>query len=200
MNNLTALEHAVHNCDKCRLGNFSATRVFGEGNPEAGVMIIGESPGREETSSGRLFVGDSGMILDKAFDKLTVNRGDFYFAHVLKCSSPNGRITTDIKQECIPECLSHLKGQIKIIKPKSILALGAGAMQILVDIHSSIGKMRGKALAGPNEALVVSTWHPAYLLRAGKDSKSKQRKLAAEFLSDLKLVLTIAGIPWCEKK
>lgn len=202
MNNLNSLERAVHDCDRCRLGNLAANHIFGEGDPNAAVMIIGESPGREDNSSGRLFTGDVGMLLDKAFAKLSVDRGDFYFAAILKCAVSGSRTSADIKEECIPECFPFLERQIEIIKPKSILALGAVAMQTLVDIHSSIGKMRGTAMAGPNEALVVPTWHPSFILRQGGrgGSKQKQRQAAKEFIDDFKCVLTLAGITWVEKK
>jgi len=202
MNSLNKLESAVHNCDRCRLGSLAANHIFGEGDPNAAVMIVGESPGKEDSSSGRLFKGDAGVLLDKAFVKLSVDRGDFYLANILKCHSRGGRMSTDIKQECIPECFPFLEEQIGIIKPKSILALGAASMQTLIDSHSSIGKVRGMAFAGPNEALVVPTWHPSYILRCGGrgGSKQKQRQAAREFMDDFKCALTLAEVTWEEKK
>lgn len=78
-----------------------------------------------------------------------------------------------------------------------IIALGAMAMQTLVDIHSSIGKIRGKVLAGPRETLVVSTWHPSYILRTGgMGDKKKQRQAAKEFLSDLKIAFDVVGVKY----
>jgi uracil-DNA glycosylase family 4 len=202
MNPLSQIEAQVAVCDQCRLRNTVINRVFGEGDSSASVMIIGESPGREENSAGRPFVGDAGQLLQKAFDKLSVRREDFYISNILKCWIPSNKITTDIKLECIPKCVKFIEAQIEAIQPKVIFALGSTAMQVLVDIHSSIGKMRGKVLAGPHEVLVVSTWHPAYILRCGGmgGDKTKQRRAAKEFISDFRCALDVAGMPYTETK
>jgi len=202
MTELNRIEAQVAGCSKCRLCNMAANRVFGEGDTTADVMVVGEAPGREENSSGRPFVGDAGKLLDKAFDKLSVRRGDFFIANILKCWPPGNKLTTDIKQDCIPTCFPYLEEQIEAIRPKVILSLGATSMQTLVSIHSSIGKMRGKVMAGPRETLVVPTWHPAYILRCGGfgGSKQKQRKAAKEFIADLQCALSVAGVEWVEKK
>jgi DNA polymerase len=202
MTELDKIESRVAVCNECRLCTTAINKVFGEGNPRAACMIVGEAPGREENSAGRPFVGDAGKLLDKAFDKLSVSRPDFFIANILKCWPPGNSLTTDIKQDCIPICIKFLEDQIEAIRPKIIIALGATSMQRLVDIHSSIGKMRGKVMAGPCETLVLPTWHPAYILRCGgmSGSRQKQKRAAKEFIEDMKTALGIAGITWVEKK
>lgn len=201
MTALEILESRIAICDGCHLHKTVINKVPGEGNASAALVIVGEAPGREENSSGRPFVGEAGKLLDKAFEKLSICRGDFFICNLLKCRPPNNSITTDIRDECIPVCAKFLEEQVQAIKPKVLLALGALAMQNLIDVHASIGKMRGKAMAGPAETLVVPTWHPAYLLRLGGiGNKSKQRASAKEFIADFKLALDLAEVRWTERK
>jgi len=194
---LEKLESLVSVCSDCSLCQSVNKRVFGEGNPVAKLMLIGEAPGRDENTSGRPFVGDAGKLLDKALTKLTIKRADLYIANILKCWPPGNRRPEDAESAA---CGKYLEGQIAAIHPPAILAMGASSANFLTKLHASIGKIRGKVLAGPHETKIVPTWHPSYILRCGgmNGSQIKQRQAARDFLEDLKLACDMAGLPWTE--
>lgn len=198
MTDLDRLEGVVAVCGNCDLGKSAETRVFGSGNPHASLMFIGEAPGREENMAGLPFVGDAGELLDKALAKLSVPREMFYIANILKCWPRGNRRPEKFE---LNACIAYLEEQVRIVNPRVIVALGATSAQTLLQIHSSIGKIRGKVMAGPHEKLVVPTWHPAYILRCGGKkggSKTRQKKAAKEFIADLKLAFDLAEVKWEE--
>lgn len=196
MTDLEKLESLVACCDKCGLAETAANKVFGDGDPKAAVMVVGEAPGREENAAGLPFVGDAGKLLNKALAKLGIDRSSLYVTNTVRCWPPGNRKPEKSETGA---CFPWLEAQIAAIKPRAIIALGASAMQTLVDIHSSIGKVRGKVMAGPLETLVVSTWHPSYILRTGgMGDKKKQRQAAKEFIADLMLAFSVAGVKCAE--
>lgn len=189
---LGQLESRVSACTKCGLHETARNKVFGSGNPSAALMIVGEAPGREENASGNPFVGDAGKLLDKALEKLGVPRPSTYVCNIMKCWPPGNRRP---EPDEMAACMGYLEEQISIIKPKIIVALGATSAQALLQIHSSIGKIRGTVMAGPLETLVMPTWHPAYICRmGGMKSKSQQKATAKQFLEDLASACLIAGV------
>lgn len=196
MTDLAQIGALVDACTKCRLAETAENRVFGEGDPNADVMFVGEAPGREENAAGRPFIGDAGKLLDKALTKLGIQRSAVYIANIIKCWPPGNRRPAPDE---MTSCVGYLEEQIAEVKPKSIVALGKTSMQTLVEIHSSIGKMRGKVMAGPGGTLVVPTWHPSYILRCGgMGDKQKQRRAAKEFIADLTLAFEVAGVALVE--
>lgn len=199
MTELERLESIVAHCNKCQLCESATYKVFGEGNPKAKIMFVGEAPGREENASGRPFVGGAGKLLEKAFTKLSIKRSSVYISNIVHCWPPGNRKPTPSETSL---CLPYLESQIKCIKPKVIVALGATSMHALTDQHSSIGKVRGRAFAGPNGVLCVATWHPSYILRLGGigESKRRQKQHAREFLNDIILALNLAGVEYSEVK
>lgn len=189
---LDQLESRVAVCTKCGLHETARNRVFGSGNPTASLMITGEAPGREENACGMPFVGDAGKLLDKALLKLGVPRPSLYVCNIMKCWPPGNRRP---EPDELSACMGYLEEQIGLVKPKIIVALGATSAQALLQIHSSIGKIRGKVMAGPAETLVMPTWHPAYICRmGGMQNKSQQKSTAKQFLTDLASACKIAGI------
>lgn len=197
MTELDRLESIVDVCNKCPLVEMTQNKVFGEGSHKARAMFVGEAPGREENASGRPFVGKAGKLLDKGLAKLEVARESVYVCNICKCWPPGNRKPE--KSE-IADCLPYLEQQIGLIMPKVIIALGATSTQTLLEIHSSIGKVRGKVMAGPHSVLVVPTWHPSFILRLGGiGSKTRQKRAAKEFIADLSLAFKIAGIEHAEE-
>jgi len=189
---LGQLESRISACTKCGLHETARNKVFGSGNPSAVLMIVGEAPGREENAAGVPFIGDAGKLLDKALEKLGVDRASLYICNILKCWPPGNRRPEPNEMAA---CIGYLEEQIGIIKPKIIVALGATSAQALLQVHSSIGKIRGTVAAGPLETLVMPTWHPAYICRmGGMKSKSQQKATAKQFLEDLASACSIAGI------
>lgn len=166
----------IGNCTRCKLHKGRKTIVFGEGNPAAELMLVGEAPGADEDIQGKPFVGRAGQLLMQMIKAIQFERKDVFIANVLKCRPPNNRPPEpDEVQECSP----FLFKQIEIIKPKVVLALGTFSAQLLLNSKSSISLLRNRVYDMPF-AKVIATYHPSFLLR------SPQKK--PEAWEDLKLV------------
>ncbi len=152
----------ICDCDKCALGATRNQFVFGVGDPQANLLLVGEAPGAQEDKLGEPFVGRAGKLLDKMLN--AINRGrskDVYICNVLKCRPPNNRdpLSTEVEQ-----CEPYLLKQIEIIQPKLIVALGRVAGMTLLKIEQPLKEMRGKLHDYFGTPLIV-TYHPAALLR-----------------------------------
>ncbi len=162
---LVDLQQAIRGCLACPLGPGRMHLVFGEGNPRADLMFIGEGPGRDEDHQGRPFVGKAGELLEKMIGAIGLQRGDVYIANVVKCRPPDNRTPTP--QEC-GSCLGYLRRQIELVRPKVIVTLGATPLRELVGVSTGITRVRGQwqRLETPDGATpVMPTFHPAYVLR-----------------------------------
>ncbi len=155
------LNNSISGCMLCKFGETRTNIVFGDGNPNAEIMIIGEAPGKNEDQSGIPFVGDAGKLLDKILEAIHLSRQDVYIANVVKCRPPGNKTPTEV--DFIP-CLPYLKKQIELISPKIILTLGAVPLLALFGKGYQITKVRGQELKY-NGITVIPTFHPAYLLR-----------------------------------
>ena len=158
----------VAGCAKCELHRSRTQTVFGTGNRNADLMVIGEAPGAEEDKRGEPFVGRAGQLLNSMLLALGFKREEVFIANILKCRPPNNR---DPKSEEVDACADYLAAQISALKPKLIVAVGRIAAQNLLGVDTPIGKMRGKPYFvtertnGVNIPVIV-TYHPAYLLRS----------------------------------
>jgi DNA polymerase len=166
----------IGNCTRCKLHRGRKTIVFGEGNPSAELMLIGEAPGADEDIQGRPFVGRAGQLLMQMIKAIQFERKDVFIANVLKCRPPNNRPP---EPDEVHTCSPFLWKQIEIIKPKIILALGTFSAQLLLNSKSSISFLRNRVYEMPF-GRVIATYHPSFLLR------SPQKK--PEAWEDLKLV------------
>ncbi len=177
---LNYLQHQeIGNCLRCKLHRGRKTIVFGEGNPNADLMLIGEAPGAEEDLQGRPFVGKAGQLLMQMIKAIDYERKDVFIANILKCRPPNNRPP---ELDEIHECSPFLWKQISIIQPKLILALGTFAAQTMLNSKSSISLLRNRIYEMPF-GKVLATFHPSFLLR------SPQKK--PEAWEDLKLAKRI---------
>ncbi len=160
---LDTLYEPYKKCLQCPLGFLGRTNVvFGEGNPNADLLFIGEGPGKEEDLQGRPFVGRSGQLLNRALGLVGINRPDVYITNIVKCRPPNNRAPLPIE---IITCMNLLLfNQIKIIRPRIICTLGAIALNSLMQKPFAITKVRGSHLEYKG-TLVIPTYHPAYILR-----------------------------------
>jgi DNA polymerase len=151
----------IKDCLNCPLGYSRTKFVFGDGNPNADIMFIGEAPGAEEDRKGIPFVGRAGLLLNKLLAGININREDVFIANILKCRPPNNR---DPQPAEVQECIPYLQKQIEMIKPKVIVALGRIAAQNLLDNTSALKQMRERLwqYAGVN---MIVTYHPAAILR-----------------------------------
>lgn len=161
-------------CVQCPLGKLGRTNVvFGEGNPDAELMFIGEGPGQDEDRQGRPFVGRSGKLLDKTLELAGIKRSDIFIANIVKCRPPNNRKPTENEAYTCTNLL--LFNQIKIIRPQVICTLGASALQGLLNNYEiKISQLRGKPIVATNlpNIVIMPTYHPAYILRNPKELSS----------------------------
>lgn len=148
-------------CQKCALGQTRTKYVFGVGNPDADVILVGEAPGADEDIQGEPFVGRAGQLLNKILEASGFKREEVYICNILKCRPPGNR--NPLPEE-IEKCEPYLKLQLQIIKPKLILALGKFAAETLLKLRQPLNKMRGKIYTY-NGIKTLVTFHPAALLR-----------------------------------
>jgi len=158
---LKSHKKAIENCTKCSLGKTRTNLVYGAGAPKAGVMFIGEAPGRDEDLKGEPFVGRAGQLLDKILVAVKFKREDVYIANILKCRPPGNR---DPQPDEMTTCMPYLLEQIHIIKPKIICALGRISAQALLNTTTPLGKLR-RRWHEYNGIPFIATYHPAALLR-----------------------------------
>lgn len=176
-NNWEELEEVVKKCRKCRLCETRKNVVFGVGNREADIMLIGEGPGADEDAQGEPFVGKAGKLMNMAFDMLGIKREEVYIANIVKCRPPNNRNPQDDEAE---NCLDYLRNQVILVKPKIIVLLGSVALKNILGKEYGITASRGKWIEKKG-ILYMSTWHPAALLR------DENKKI--DFIKDLKQVI-----------
>lgn len=148
-------------CLECPLGKTRNKFVFGVGNPNAKVMLVGEGPGADEDEQGIPFVGRAGQLLTKILESISFKREEVYIANIVKCRPPGNRTPNPVE---IETCIPYLYKQIEIIEPKLILCLGTTAAVSLLKRKESLGAMRNKVHQF-GEIKVVVTYHPAALLR-----------------------------------
>lgn len=180
-NTLEDICSAVHNCTRCGLCRTRNNPVFGEGDPDARLMFIGEGPGAEEDRLGRPFVGKAGMLLDKMISAMQFTREEVYIANIVKCRPPDNRLPAPEEADL---CIGYLKRQIELIRPEVIVLLGATAVKYLLNVTTGISRMRGRWLSYENIP-VMATFHPAFLLR--------QESAKRETWNDLQQVMARFG-------
>ncbi len=171
---LDELKSALEVFEGCTLKQTASHTVFGDGNPKARLMLIGEAPGADEDREGIPFVGRSGQLLDKMMAAISLNRNDYYICNILPWRPPGNRTPLDSE---IAVCLPFLRKQIDLVDPDYILVLGGSAANSLLGTADTISKMRGHWYDYPKtngkNAKVLASFHPAYLLRtAGQKAKA----------------------------
>lgn len=163
---LKALREEIGDCRRCKLSNRRTNIVFGEGNPSARLMFIGEAPGKEEDLQARPFVGNAGMLLTRLIERMGFKREDVYIANIVKCRPPMNR---DPEIDEIEKCRGFIERQIEIINPAVIMSLGRISVQTLTgDTKLKITAIRGNFFDYKGIPL-MPTFHPAYLIRNPKD-------------------------------
>ncbi len=160
---------AADACRKCAIGCERRHNVYGEGDPCARLMVVGEGPGETEDELGRPFVGRAGQLLDRMLLAIGLPRADVYICNTVKCrptlAGPNGLRNRAPDAREMENCRPFLDEQIEIIAPEVILALGAPAAKSFLGRDFQITRMRGRWYLGPRETPLMVTFHPAYILR-----------------------------------
>jgi len=159
---ISKLKDTVSKCYKCReLSQLRNNVVFGSGNENADLVIVGEAPGADEDKQGLPFVGRAGKLLTDILKAINFSREEVYICNILKCRPPENR--NPLPDE-IENCEPYLFNQLKLIRPKLILALGTFASQTLLRSKEPLGKLRGRFHSYEGIKMMV-TYHPAALLR-----------------------------------
>lgn len=164
-NTLEELQALCEKADVLKTDLKDTNLVFGVGNPNADLMLIGEAPGAEEDKQGEPFVGAAGQLLNKILGAINFERNDVYIANILKHRPPNNRNPLPEERK---RSLPFLLRQIDLIDPKLILCLGKVAAQTLLDNESTLGSMRNKFHSFRGKYELMATYHPAALLRHSK--------------------------------
>mgnify|MGYP006070891545 FL=1 len=171
------LEKSIENCQKCKLCTGRQNIVFGTGNKNADIMLIGEGPGADEDRLGEPFVGRAGKLMNMAFDMLEIKREELYIANVVKCRPPGNR---NPEEDEAMACLDYLRNQVILVKPKIIVLLGSIALKNILGKEYGITASRG-IWVEKKGIWYMPTWHPAALLR--DDTKK------IDFIKDFQKVL-----------
>lgn len=172
------LKNDCINCTKCQLCETRTNVVFGYGNSNAEVMLVGEGPGEQEDLQGKPFVGRSGKLLDSMLKVIGLSREkNIYIGNIVKCRPPKNRDPLPEEQEC---CINWLRNQVSILKPKIIVAVGRIAAMKIIDTNIKITKDHGKFYK-KKKTWMMPTIHPAAILR-----NPKQKSLVEEDFQNLK--------------
>lgn len=160
---------AVDRCRRCEIGTIRQHSVYGEGDPCAAVMVIGEGPGETEDKLGRPFVGRAGALLEKMLLAIGLARDDVFICNTVKCRPTLDDGVRLRNRPPMPDemanCRPYLDEQIEIVRPQAILCLGAPSAKSFLGAKFSISRQRGQWFEGPSGIPLIATFHPAYLLR-----------------------------------
>lgn len=180
---LTAIQEEIGDCTRCPLAYAGRKKiVFGDGDPNARLMFVGEGPGADEDAQGIPFVGKAGQLLNNMIHAMGVKREQVYIANIVKCRPPGNRTPEPVEATT---CSQFLLKQIDVIQPEVIVALGSTAATYLLGVKQSLSGLRGR-WHGCRGAKLAVTYHPAFLLR---DPRQK-----AEAWKDLQMVMKEMGL------
>ena len=190
----SAMREAAKDCDACHLYKRATQTVFGEGPKSATMMLVGEQPGDYEDVAGKPFVGPAGKIMDQALEEAGIDRSQVYVTNAVKHFKwePRGkrRIHQKPNSREIAACRPWLEAELRIVKPKLVVAMGATAAQTIFGPGFRVTRERGKVLSSKLAPRVLATVHPSSLLRQ-PDEESRQREYK-HFVSDLRAALRAA--------
>jgi len=167
---LTDIRSDLGDCTRCWLSRERRHIVFGQGDPGARLVFVGEGPGYDEDRQGEPFVGVAGRLLTRIIEAMNLTREQVYICNIVKCRPPGNR---NPEPDEIQACLPFLKRQIAAIRPDFICALGTIAAQTLLETREPISRLRGRFHEYNGRIKVMPTYHPAYLLR----HKEKKREV-----------------------
>ena len=158
-----SLRDDVSNCTTCDLHQSRTNRVFGVGNKQASLLVVGEAPDEEAGIKGEPFVGPAGHLLNQMLFALGFSRDEVFITNTVKCSLSDERKPTKAE---IESCSAFLSQQIKLVGPKVILCIGAASAKSLLNSNETIGNLRGQVRIHEETSIpIIATYHPAYLMR-----------------------------------
>jgi DNA polymerase len=185
-------------CTRCDLYQSGTPVVWGEGNMDARVMLIGQGPGEQEAKRGRPFIGPAGKMLDQALGAANIDRGKLWITNAIKhwSTTRNERGTLVNRAPKVGEinaCRVWWENEVAIIKPQILVCIGGPAAQAVIDKKFQITKQRGQWFAGPNGEAVIATLHPSYLIRLQAVDQAAFERAWQQVTDDLNLVVARAN-------
>jgi DNA polymerase len=194
-NSLASVRREADDCRACPLWRDATHMVFGEGPPEAALMLVGEQPGDREDRSGQPFVGPAGAVLDDALKQAGIGRSGVYMTNAVKHFKYRQRGKRRIHQRPSATeqaaCRPWLERELELVKPVVVVALGATAAYALIGRATPIGQSRGRPLEGALFSPVLVTAHPSSVLR--ERERDSRREALGAIVSDLRVALTVAA-------
>jgi uracil-DNA glycosylase family protein len=191
---LSTVREAAKDCEACHLYKHATQTVFGEGPKKAPIMLIGEQPGESEDVAGKPFVGPAGKIMNRALKEAGIDRKEVYVTNAVKHFKwePRGkrRIHQKPNSREVAACRPWFEAELRLIKPKLVVALGSTAGQAIFGPSFRVTRERGKLLSSEIAPRVVATVHPSSLLRQ-PDEESRRREYN-HFVADLRVALKVA--------
>jgi DNA polymerase len=192
---LSDVREAARECTACHLYKHATQTVFGEGPKDAAIMLVGEQPGDYEDVAGKPFVGPAGKIMDRALEEAGIDRKEVYVTNAVKHFKwePRGKRRIHQKPNAceIAACRPWLEAELRLVKPKLLVCLGATAAQAIFGPSFRVTRERGKVLSSKFAPRVLATVHPSSLLRQ-PDEQSREREYK-RFVLDLRAALKAAG-------
>ncbi|HXL02905.1 MAG TPA: uracil-DNA glycosylase [Candidatus Atribacteria bacterium] len=180
---LKEIKTEVEVCTLCPLSQSRTKIVFGEGDPDALLMFIGEAPGEEEDRTGRPFVGKAGQLLTKILQSVDLKREEVYIANMVKCRPPGNRTPTQSEMD---SCFPYLEAQIAIINPSIIITLGSTSTLHLLGKKEPISKLRGQWFDWRGGKKIFPMFHPSFLLRYDSRQPGSPRYLTWKDIQEVK--------------
>ncbi|NLJ49349.1 MAG: uracil-DNA glycosylase [Candidatus Atribacteria bacterium] len=180
---LDEIHKEVKSCQLCPLASNRTHTVFGEGNPDAILMFIGEGPGEEEDRTGRPFVGRAGKLLTQILQSVKITREEVFIANMVKCRPPGNR---NPESQEIDACFPYLEAQIAIINPTFLITLGSVPTSYLLNTKEPISKIRGIWQEWRGGKKIFPMFHPSFLLRYNDRSRGSPRYLTWEDIKEVK--------------
>jgi uracil-DNA glycosylase len=177
-------------CTRCDLYKTGTPVVWGEGDPEAKVVFIGQGPGEQESKQERPFIGPAGRLFDRALAEAGIDRAKLWLTNGIKhwattTNARGNRVNRPPRVGEMRACHLWLEGELAIVQPRLIVCLGASAVQALTGKAATMGDIRGKWTDGPDDAAMMATFHPSYLLRLQGADEAAAAATWDIFLADL---------------
>lgn len=170
---MISIRNEIGDCTRCKLSMGRNKIVFGDGDPNARLMFVGEGPGADEDAQGVPFVGRAGQLLNNMITAMGLKREQVYIANVVKCRPPGNRVPEPDEAHT---CMQFLHQQIEVVRPEVLVALGSTAATYLLAAKASLSSLRGRIHSYRGAKLIV-TYHPAFLLRDPRQKKEAWRDL-----------------------
>ena len=181
-------------CTRCDLYKTGTQVVWGEGDPHAQVMFIGQGPGEQEAKAGRPFVGPAGEVLNEALATVGIDRSKLWITNTIKhwattINERGNKVNRAPKAGEVQACRIWLEGELAIAQPKILVCIGAPAAQAVIDKKFKITQSRGQWFKGPNDEDTLATFHPSYLIRLRAADPRAYEAAWALVLDDLRAVV-----------